>query len=71
MPPDTDLLAFINLYKRFGIECKIIDDNDRLEIIMSDGHPVNYQDETIDKRIHGKKTKIIFDYNGKYIEQYS
>ena len=67
----SDLFAYCQFYRKVGIVCKIIDDNNRLEIILSNGEPIRYKDETLDKRLKGKKIKVIFEYSGKYIEQYA
>lgn len=72
MPPDTDLLAFTNLYKRFGIECKI----QRwmggycIDLFVSEG--LNEEGKTIHKKIDSGTrgehfSRIYFDGVGKFI----
>lgn len=66
MPPDTDLLAFTNLYKRFGIECKIED-------VSKDGKVTGYAIilSVNEDRWHDRDTIVttnekITGYNGFY-----
>jgi hypothetical protein len=72
MPPDTDLLAFTNLYKRFGIECRISDCDEGFKVVLltSGSYPVAIY--TMDERIHGFKgctSGIVFDKEGNFLKQ--
>lgn len=74
MPINTDLLAFTNLYKRFGIECKIKDCEEGYKIVfLSDGqYSISLDPYTRDKRLVGFKgstSGIVFDQNGKFLNQ--
>ena len=64
MPSDTDLLAFTNLYKRLGIECKI-------ESISEDGTTTGYAvilvtDDTWLESFGATKSEKITGYTGFY-----
>ena len=75
---ETNLQAFVNLYNRFGIECKINVLSDRQTIIIGD--PDNYSPETDDAlgeawtyikdKVEGYsnfKTVMTFDLEGKFV----
>ena len=78
MPPNTDLLSFTQLYKRFGIECKIEGpdevegDQGYLIVLLANDSWISLDEATMDKRItgyNGFHTRIMFDKNGKFEEQ--
>lgn len=80
MPPHTDLLAFTQLYKRFGIECKIehFKDNKKhggdifsIELTGETKHNAT-PEQTVSDKLNGVQvchTSILFDSNGKFLEQ--
>lgn len=83
MPPHTDLLAFTNLYKRFDIECKILevppnrDGTNKLYQIQLTGKDSFMglhgdqatEHEVFNNSYNGFYTEIIFDENGKFLKQ--
>ena len=73
MPPDTDLLAFTNLYKRFGIECKISDCDEGFLIHFSSLKIDEINESmTVDEKIIGDGffgCNVIFSKDGKFIKQ--
>lgn len=74
MPPNTDLLAFTNLYKRFGIECKISDCEDGFKIVLlTEGlYSISTDVYTMDKKIEGFKgctSGIVFNKEGEFLKQ--
>lgn len=85
MPSDTDLLAFTNLYKRLGIECRIYVSNEDGwvfgEIEKMDHFSIRFAESgtgddggiaTICEKFGGYGgfyTSVVFDKNGKFVGQ--
>jgi len=72
----TDLQAFIALYKRFGIECKVSSFSDRHTIIIGKLYEWEQDDNPdwtfVEEKIDGYSgfyTEIAFDLDGKFLDQ--
>lgn len=70
---NSDLHKFIDLYKSFGIKCLVDMSSDKLTIVLltRDSY-LNELSDTQNKKIvgyNGFHSEIIFDSNGKFIEQ--
>ena len=75
----TDLERFVELYKTFGIECKIIEPegidsslNQKVKIIRLSESSYLVDDATTSKKFDGYSgfySEIIFTENGEFIKQ--
>jgi len=70
----TDLERFVELYKSFGIECKVDDDGDGNQYVClaEDQAPPNAYDVTISEKLEGWEgfhSIIKFDQHGNFISQ--
>lgn len=77
LPDGSDLCAFVKLYRRFGIECKIIKDMDEYHkivyvILLKDSCPYHREQVTESEKFEGYGcfySAITFDANGKFVSQ--
>ncbi|MBT6068585.1 hypothetical protein HOG48_02410, partial [Candidatus Peregrinibacteria bacterium] len=69
----TDLEKFVELYKGFGVECKVNKTKDGSEITLACEGSFSYEEyETASDKFDGYPgfhTDITFDNDGKFIEQ--
>lgn len=66
----TDLEKFTELYKEFGIELKLIEKNDGVDIILAATD--DYDHYTTSEKFNGYRgfcSDIKFDKDGKFISQ--
>ena len=69
----TDLQKFVELYKSFGIECKVIDKDNLKHIILSEGSYISEEEQHTTSVMFdgycGFHTKITFLVDGGFIGQ--
>lgn len=75
---ETDLEKFVELYRGFGIECKVNEENgssadQKIKTITIEtpfnSHIVNSGQTISDKIVGNAYTKLVFSNEGKFIEQ--
>lgn len=69
----TDLEKFVELYRSFGIECKVVEYERIKRILLNSGSKYitgNLDDDTKSEKFDGHAgSEVMFDLTGKFIQQ--